>query len=80
MGLQAQQAQPPYVGLWTRLRDFQRDDLARLIESRQVVKATWIRATLHLLTAADYVRFRTTIQPVLEGASASHRQTARWRI
>ena len=71
VGLQAQQAQPPYVGLWTRVSDFQRDDLARLIESRQIVKATWVRATLHLLTAADYLHFRTTIQPVLEGASAS---------
>ena len=71
VGLQAQQAQPPYVGLWTRLRDFQCDDLAKLIESRQIVKATWIRATLHLLSAPDYLRFRATIQPVLEGASAT---------
>ena len=71
VGLQAQQAQPPYVGLWTRLQNFQRDDLAKLIDSRQIVKATWVRATLHLLTAADYLRFRTTIQPALEGASAS---------
>ena len=47
VGLQAQQAQPPYVGLWTRLRDFKRDDLARLIEDRTVVKATLMRATLH---------------------------------
>ncbi|MBI1258210.1 MAG: winged helix DNA-binding domain-containing protein [Chloroflexi bacterium] len=71
VGLQAQQAQAPYIGLWTRVADFQRDDLAHLIDSRQMVKATWIRATLHLLTAADYLRFRTTLQPALEGASAS---------
>jgi hypothetical protein len=70
VGLQAQMAHAPYVGLWTRLRDFQRADLASLIDSHEIVKATWIRATLHLLTAADYVRFRATIQPVLEGASA----------
>ena len=70
-GQQAQQAQAPYVGLWTRLRDFHRDDLAKLIESRQIVKATWIRATLHLLSAADYLRFRATLQSALEGASAS---------
>src|SRR3954471_20649534 len=71
VALQAQQAQSPYIGLWTRLPDFQRDDLAKLIESHQIVKATWIRATLHLLTAADYLRFRATLQPALEGASAS---------
>jgi len=71
VGLQAQQAQPPFVGLWTRLPDFQRDDLARLIEDRTVVKATWIRATLHLVTAADYLRFRTTLHSMLTGASTS---------
>lgn len=68
-GLQAQMALPPYVGLWTRLPDFQRDDLAHLIENRTVVKATLMRATLHLMTAADYLRFRATLQPALSAAS-----------
>jgi hypothetical protein len=70
IGLQAQMAQAPYVGLWTRLQNFQRTDFASRIDSHEIVKATWIRATLHLLTAADYIRFRATLQPVLEGASA----------
>lgn len=70
-GMQAQLASAPYVGLWTRLKDFQRSDLATLIENHTVVKATMMRATLHLVTAADYLRFRTTIQPALtEGANA----------
>jgi hypothetical protein len=30
-----------------------------------------MRATLHLLTAEDYVRFRTTLQPALVGASSA---------
>jgi hypothetical protein len=68
VGLQAQLALPPYVGLWTRLRDFQRADLARLIEDRTIVKATLMRGTLHLFTAADYLRFRATLQPVLTNA------------
>ncbi len=71
VGLQAQLALPPYVGLWTRLRDFRREDLAGLIESRIVVKATLMRATLHLFTADDYLRFRTTLGPVLTGAGAA---------
>jgi hypothetical protein len=33
---------PPYVGLWTRLRDFRRDDLTRLMEERWVVRATFL--------------------------------------
>jgi hypothetical protein len=68
VGLQAQQAAPPYIGLWTRLQDFQRDDLAQLIEDRSVVKATLMRSTLHLVTAADYLRLRATLQPVLTAA------------
>lgn len=71
VGLQAQVALPPYVGLWTRLIDFKRADLADLIENHGVVKATMMRATLHLLTSDDYVKFRTTLQPALTGASES---------
>jgi hypothetical protein len=68
VGLQAQQALPPYVGLWTRLHHFNRESLAKAIENRVVVKATLMRGTLHLFTAADYLRFRTTLQPLLSGA------------
>lgn len=71
VGIQAQLASAPYVGLWTRIKDFKRDDLAGAIESHQVVKATLMRATLHLVTAQDYRRFRTAINPVLEGAAES---------
>jgi hypothetical protein len=68
VGLQAQQAAPPYVGLWTRLQDFRREVLAHLIEDRRVVKATLMRSTLHLVTAQDYLRLRATLQPVLTSA------------
>ena len=67
IGMQAQLAVSPFVGLWTRLRDFSREDLARPIEQRKIVKATLMRATLHLCTADDYVQFRTTLQPMLSG-------------
>lgn len=70
-GLQAQLASAPYVGLWTRLADFQREDLAKEIENRKVVKATMMRATLHLCTADDYARFRTALKPVLIDASSA---------
>lgn len=69
VGLQAQLASAPYVGLWTRLRDFQREDLAKEIESRKVVKATMMRATLHLCSTDDYARFRATLKPLLIGAA-----------
>ncbi|MEO8287725.1 MAG: winged helix DNA-binding domain-containing protein [Chloroflexota bacterium] len=69
VGLQAQAAMSPYVGLWTRLQGFQRDDLASLVADHTVVKATFVRATLHLLTARDYLLFRATLQAVLTQAS-----------
>ncbi len=67
-GLQAQMPGPPYIGLWTRLQSFQRDDLTRLLENRQVVRATMMRSTLHLMTAEDYVLLRPTLQPALTRA------------
>lgn len=70
-GLQAQLASAPFVGLWTRLHGFSRAALAEPIASHAVVKATWLRATLHLVTADDYVRFRATLAPVLAGAASA---------
>jgi hypothetical protein len=70
VGLQAQLASAPYVGLWTRLSDFRREDLAKEIENRKVVKATMMRATLHLCAADDYARFRTALKPLLIGAAS----------
>lgn len=74
-GMQAQLASAPYVGLWTRLNSFQRDDLASPIDDHTIVKATLMRATLHLFTANDYLRFRAALQPVLAGASESITKT-----
>ncbi len=71
VGLQAQQPVAPFVGLWTRLSQFDRNRLADLVGQRTIVKATMMRGTLHLVSAADYRRFRATLQPVLTGASAS---------
>lgn len=65
IGLQAQIPNPPYIGLWTRLVDFQRDDLTRLMEERRIVRAAMMRSTLHLMTAADHQRFRPVIEPAL---------------
>lgn len=71
VGQQAQQASNPFVALWSRLAGFSRGDLASEIDSRAVVKATLMRGTLHLFTAADYLRFRATIQLALSASQAS---------
>ncbi len=64
-GLQAQLPRPPFTGLWTRIADFQREDLTRILHARAVVRATLMRGTLHLATAADYVALRPALQPAL---------------
>ncbi len=68
VGLQAQVPNPPYIGLWTRLRDFRRDALTGLMKERQVVRATLMRSTLHLMTAGDYLLLRGALQPALTRA------------
>jgi hypothetical protein len=65
VALQAQVMSPPYVGLWTRLRDFEREDLTRLMMERRVVRATLMRATLQLMSAGDYLLLRPALQPAL---------------
>jgi hypothetical protein len=67
-GMQAQEPKPPFLGLWTRLDGFQASDLHSALHDRSVVRATMMRATLHLMTATDYTAFRTTLQPMLDGA------------
>jgi hypothetical protein len=64
-GLQAQEPKPPYIGLWTRLAGFTEAALQQALQDRSIVRATMMRGTLHLATAADYAAFRAPLQPVL---------------
>ncbi len=70
-GVQAQVPRPPFVGLWTRLKGFRREDLARTIECREVVRGTLMRGTIHLVARDDFLAWRPTIQPVLTRAMES---------
>lgn len=53
-GLQAQYAPSMYIGLWSRLEAFERDDLDRALERKTVVQGTLMRSTIHLVSARDY--------------------------
>jgi hypothetical protein len=55
--LQAQWPPAPYVGLWSRLARFSVAELEGALTDRRVVKATLMRGTLHLASAADYPAF-----------------------
>jgi hypothetical protein len=61
-GLQAQYAPSMYVGLSSRLADFERDALTRALQRRSVVQGTLLRSTIHLVSAADYWPFAIAIK------------------
>ena len=56
-GLQTQYAPSGYVGLWTRLRGFERDALTRALEDRSVVQATLLRTTIHMVSRSEFWRY-----------------------
>ena len=68
VALQAQVARPPFLGLWSRVHGFSRDQLHGLLHRREVVRATFLRGTLHLVAARDFLAFRAALQPMLSAA------------
>ena len=60
-GMQAQVPRPPYMGLWTRLEKFEAGDLSKSFREKRAVRATAMRGTIHVLSAADFVRFRPVL-------------------
>ncbi len=61
-GLQAQYAPSMYVGLWSRIADFPREQLTELLEKRAVVQGTLQRTTIHLVSRADYWPFELAVR------------------
>ncbi|HEX6458822.1 MAG TPA: winged helix DNA-binding domain-containing protein [Thermoleophilaceae bacterium] len=61
-GIQAQYAPSMYVGLWTRLEGFEREQLDRALERRTVAQGTLMRITIHLVSAGDWWPFATALR------------------
>jgi hypothetical protein len=57
-GMQAQEPQEPFLGLWSRLRDFDPHALSDLLVRREVVRTHLMRRTVHLLAADDVLAWR----------------------
>jgi hypothetical protein len=70
-GMQAQVPKPPFLGLWSRIEGFEREELHRLITKREVVRATMMRGTIHLVTRNDFLKWRAPLQPMLARGAAA---------
>ena len=73
VGMQAQVPQNPYPALWSRLEGFRPEQLSELLEQREVVRTTVMRATIHLASADDCLILRPLMQPVLDAEISRHR-------
>jgi hypothetical protein len=71
-GLQAQQSNDPYIGLWSRLGGFTHTALTQLIVDKVLLRATSMRGTLHLHTLDDMVGYRALVQSFLEAGWKSN--------
>ena len=56
-GLQTQYAPSGYVGLWTRLAGFRRDDLTAALDERTIIQATLLRTTIHMVSRREFWRY-----------------------
>jgi hypothetical protein len=70
-GMQAQLARPPFIGLWSRVEGCSREAIVRAAERKEILRATLMRGTIHLVTRADYLAFRPAVQPALTAANES---------
>src|SRR4029079_11234293 len=61
-GIQAQYAPSMYFGLWSRLQNFEREQLTSALEQGTVVQGTLMRVTIHLVSPADYRPFAVAVR------------------
>jgi len=71
VAMQAQEPNWPFIGLWSRIREFEHAGLTTLLEDRRVVRSVLLRGTQHLTRADDFRRFRPLLQPVLDRTASA---------
>ncbi|GIG20150.1 hypothetical protein Cch01nite_08740 [Cellulomonas chitinilytica] len=64
VGLQAQNAWSPYVGLWSRVSSFSHGDLGGTLLERSTARIAVMRGTIHLVTAPDALLLPALIAPL----------------
>jgi hypothetical protein len=56
-GLQTQYAPSGYVGLWSRVDGFERDELTRALQDHSMIQATLMRTTIHMVSRRSFWKF-----------------------
>ncbi len=74
VAVQAQEPAAPYVALWNRVADFDAAELDAALASHEVVKASLMRITLHVVDVDDYPAFHAAMQPTLRAARYNDRR------
>ena len=65
-GIQNQHAPNGYLRLWSCVDGFRRDALTRALERRELIQATLLRGTIHLVSREDFWAFALAIRPARE--------------
>jgi hypothetical protein len=66
LGMQAQIPTDPYLGLWSRLTDFDPAELSELLLQRKAVRMAAMRGTVHLMLTGDALQLRPLTQVVFD--------------
>jgi hypothetical protein len=62
--LQAQEARPPFIALWSRVDGFDASDLVDAFAEKTVVRGTLMRGTVHLARTEDFLRWQPVLAPL----------------
>jgi hypothetical protein len=62
--LQAQEARPPFIALWSRVEGFDARSLIDALAAKTIVRGTLMRGTVHLARAQDFLRWRPVLAPL----------------
>src|SRR5919112_201215 len=75
LGLQAQEPLPPYLSLWSRLRNFDPLTVSEALMTRTAVRVLLMRGTIHLVTPRDALLLRPLVQPMLDRQARTAQNT-----
>jgi hypothetical protein len=77
VGLQSQEPQAAFFGLWSRIEGFRPAELDQLMTERQVVRMASLRSTVFLMATEDARWVRPVGQPALDAELATHAKQLR---